>query len=280
MIRVDAHQHFWDPAHGDYGWLTPDLVRLHRPFEPADLRPELDSAGIDATLLVQAAPSSAETGRLLNLARAHHWIAGVVGWIDLDGAGAISELADLASEPLAVGIRPMLQDLERRDWILEPHRVELLKMVAEQGLVFEALVREDQLGVIDRLAELRPELTIILDHGGKPRVVGAGPDQEWTAAIRALAARPNVACKLSGLVTEADGPVGTAELRPWFEVLVDAFGTDRLIWGSDWPVVLEASSYGAWHRASIELLDPLGPAVGRAVTGGNAIRLYGLETPR
>lgn len=277
MMRVDAHHHLWRLARGDYGWLTPATGALYRDFEPEMLRPHLLAGGVGATLLVQAAPTEAETEFLLALARAHPWIAGVVGWADLSAPDAAERVEGLSRRSGLVGLRPMLQDLEDRAWILRPAVAPGLEAMARCGLVFDALVRDDQLGVAARLAERHPDLTIVLDHAGKPTFQPAGL-RAWEAGIRALAAASNVSVKLSGLLTEAPAGADVSVLRPILLVLLDAFGADRIVWGSDWPMLTLASDYGAWLDMTESLLEPLGGTQRTAIMGGNAVRLYGLKT--
>src|SRR5882757_2912807 len=166
---VDAHQHFWDPARGDYGWLNPENP-IHRIFATADLRPLLIAAGVDATILVQAAPSPAETDYMLGIARKTPWILGVVGWIDLEAAEACDEVRRRAGDPLFLGVRPMLHDLSDSDWILRPGLTPTLNTIAAEGLVFDALVLPHQIAAITQLAERQPQLPVVLDHAAKPRL--------------------------------------------------------------------------------------------------------------
>jgi L-fuconolactonase len=164
---VDAHQHFWDPARGDYGWLKPDNP-IHRVFSPADLKPLLAQTGVDATILVQAAPTPAETDYMLGIARDTPWILGVVGWIDLLASNAANEVHRRAGDPLFLGVRPMLQDLADPDWILQPGLDPALSAIAAQGLVFDALIFSHQIAAITELAKRYPQLSIVLDHAAKP----------------------------------------------------------------------------------------------------------------
>ena len=198
---VDSHQHFWDPARGDYGWLTPDLP-IHRVYGADDLRPLLQAAGVNATILVQAAPSTAETDYMLSIARRTPWVLGVVGWIDLAAADAADQVQARAQDPLVLGLRPMLQDIAQPDWILAPGPEPALRAIAAEGLVFDALIKSHQVGVIEELAGRHPQLSIVLDHGAKPRLGDVDAMAAWRADMARLAAHPNVVCKLSGLLTE------------------------------------------------------------------------------
>jgi L-fuconolactonase len=277
MSRIDAHHHLWDPTRGDYGWLKPDQGGLYRTYAPADFEPALRDHGVGGTLLVQAAPSEAETAYLLDLARKTPWILGVVGWVGLESRDIADRIALLARDPLVVGIRPMLQELDDRAWILRPELEPGLAALTDHQMTFDALVRSDQLCVVAELARRYPELTIILDHGGKPRVSAEGPDGAWLSEMALLAAHGNVACKLSGLLTEAPPGADEAMVRPYVEALLSAFGPDRLIWGSDWPVLTLAGSYGDWMDMVLSLLPSPEHA---AIMGGNATHHYRLGEPR
>jgi L-fuconolactonase len=266
-MRIDAHQHFWTLARGDYGWLTPALGPIHRDFGPADLLPLLRRHGIAATILMQAAPTVAETHYLLDVAAVAPFVAGVVGWCDLAEPEAV---AGLAADPLLVGIRPMVQDIADDDWLLREDLIDGFSALARLGLVFDALVLPRHLTRLLRVVERHPDLTVVVDHLAKP-LVAQGKTAPWDADIAALALHPNVMCKLSGLVTEA-GPGWTlAALQPYAAHVLACFGPDRVLWGSDWPVVDLAGGYDAWWQATEALVAP---AHRDAVLGGNARRIY------
>lgn len=282
---VDAHQHFWDPARGDYRWLTPDLP-IHRIYGADDLRPLLQAAGVNATILVQAAPSTAETDYMLSIARRTPWVLGVVGWIDLAAAEAADQVRARAQDPLVLGLRPMLQDIARQDWILAPGLEPALRAVAAEGLVFDALIKSHQIGVIEELAGRHPQLSIVLDHGAKPRLGDADAIAGWRADMAKLAAHPNVVCKLSGLLTELQPGAGLRELKDAAGMLFDLFGADRLIWGSDWPVLtlsplkFVAGDYQGWLELAREAVAARQSGAVRAVMGANALRVYRPERAR
>jgi L-fuconolactonase len=227
---VDSHQHFWDPARGDYGWLTPDLP-IHRVYGADDLRPLLQAAGVNATILVQAAPSTAETDYMLSIARRTPWVLGVVGWIDLAAADAADQVQARAQDPLVLGLRPMLQDIAQPDWILAPGPEPALRAIAAEGLVFDALIKSHQVGVIEELAGRHPQLSIVLDHGAKPRLGDVDAMAAWRADMARLAAHPNVVCKLSGLLTELMPGGRVDDVRDAAGILFDLFGPERLLSG-------------------------------------------------
>ena len=288
MQRTDAHQHFWQLARGDYAWLradAPEMAALVRDFLPDALAPLLRAHGVTRTVLVQAAESVAETEFLLGLAAAHDFVAGVVGWVDLAEADAASALARLAANGRLKGIRPMLQDLPADDWIADAPRPDALRTLHRLGLSFDALVRPRQLAPLARFARAWPKLPIAIDHAAKPPLAAAWNDEAmraWRRDMAALAAAPQVCCKISGLLTElapVDGatPARAAErLRPVVDALLGWFGPERLMWGSDWPVLTLAAGYGDWVGVSDTLLESLSTGERAQVLHGTAQRFYGL----
>jgi L-fuconolactonase len=278
--RIDAHQHYWSLAHRDYGWLqpTPQLRAIYRDFGPDDLHPHLDAAGIDATVLVQAASSEAETWRLLQLAAAPgSRVAGVVGWCDLLQPDAPQRIARLTSQPLLKGLRPMLQDLDDPRWILQPTLLPALQAMVGHGLVFDALVKGPaQLDALCEFAVEQGTLCIVLDHAAKPPIA-SGALAEWRAGMSRLARSPNVRCKLSGLVTEAGAGWSVADLRACVQHVVAEFGVPRLLWGSDWPVLNLAADYDTWWHTSGALLSELNAVEREQIFGLNAVQCYGLH---
>ena len=272
VIRIDAHQHYWQPAAPWHKWPDPGQAALFRDFGPADLAPHLARHGIAGTVLVQAQPNDAETDWMLDLADRVPTILGVVGWVDLRSPLAPGRLAALARRPRLRGIRPMLQSLPP-EWILHPAAAAALRAMAELGLAFEALIRPPHLPALLELARRYPTLTIMVDHADKPDLAGADLS-DWAAAVQRLAGCDNVACKLSGLVSEAGRGWSIDRLRPVVDVLASSFGPRRLAWGSDWPVLLPDSGYDAWIEAAQALI----PATWHdAVFGCNATSVYKLS---
>ena len=273
---VDAHFHCWRLDRGDYGWLTPALAPIHRDVAIADWRRESNPHGVQGGILVQAAPTEAETKFLLEQARRHEAVLGVVGWADLAAADAPQRIAALAAaEPLLRGLRPMLQDIADPDWILQPRLGPALDAMAAQGLVFDALVKPVHLPRVLALSQRHPALRIVVDHGAKPDIA-SNQWEPWASGITALAHRPNVVCKLSGLLTEAGPQPPRGVARRWCEHLLHRFGPQRLLWGSDWPVLELAASYRDWWQDTQDLLATLPGDERAAVLGGNACRVYRL----
>jgi L-fuconolactonase len=274
VARIDAHQHFWSLARNDYGWLTSALAPIYRDFGPSDLAPLLHTHGIDKTILVQAAPTVAETLYMFELAERASSIAGVVGWINFDAPDAAQVVGKMAANhPLLVGLRPMLHDIVDDDWLLGPHLAATLDAMAEPGLVFDALARPQHLSRVRRICEQHPKLTVVVDHIAKPFIRERTLDP-WRADIAAVADCPNTFCKLSGIATEAAPDWTVNDIRPYVDHVLEVFGPRRLLWGSDWPVVELAGGYARWWDATTTLLKPLDAASRDAILGGTAARVY------
>jgi L-fuconolactonase len=272
-MRIDAHHHVWTLARGDYGWLTPALAPIYRDFQLSDLAPHLAAAGIKGTILVQAAPTEAETRFLLDVADEADVVHGVIGWIDFDAPDALARIDAVATRKLLVGLRPMVQDIADDDWLLGPHLAPLLAAMAANNLVFDALVLPRHVPRLRQVVPRHPDLQFVLDHFGKPHLA-TGDIAEWRGDIARLAEHPNVVCKLSGLVTEAAKDWQVADLRQAVDHALGCFGPERMLWGSDWPVVDLAGGYEKWHAAAETLLADLSTDEKAAIFGGNAARVY------
>lgn len=272
-MQIDAHQHFWRLDRGDYGWLTPSMEAIYRDFGPSDLAPFLDRHSIARTILVQAAPTVDETEFLLDIAAKSEKVAGVVGWVDLSAPEAAATIRRLARNPLLVGLRPMLHDIEDDDWLLRADLEPAIREMVANALVFDALVRPRHLSRLLTFVDRHPGLPVVVDHGGKPPIARRSLDP-WRADMAAIAARPDVTCKLSGLVTEAGSEWTSTDLAPYVSHLVAVFGPARVLWGSDWPVVDLAGGYDRWRSAAVELTAELTRPAREAVFGGNAARVY------
>ena len=280
-MRVDSHCHFWDPARGDYHWLDSGPAKLdplRRIFTPDDLS-RLN--GNRAVVLVQAADSVAESHHMLSLAEKYPQIRGVVGWVDVSNPAATEDLQDLARNPVFKGIRPMLQDLAEDDWILTRPSNRVIQAVQDLGLRFDGLVLTRHLHHFLSFVQAWPGLPMIIDHCAKPQM-HQGLDPAWVRGMTALAAIPRVHCKLSGLLTERPDThlapeTAFAAIRPAFDTVLRLFGPDRLVWGSDWPVLTLAASLNVWEQMTDRLLEGLTDSERAAILGGNAIKFYGLE---
>lgn len=279
--RIDSHQHYWRLSRGDYGWLTPALGPIYRDFGPADLAPLLAAFGIARTVLVQAAPTEAETAFLLDLADTAASVAGVVGWIEMEAPDAAERVLGLASNGKLVGLRPMIHDIADPTWILSPGLVPAFTAMVASGLVFDALVRPAHLRPLTALVERQPDLTVVIDHGAKPDIARWTPSdrdfRDWAEGMRRLGQHPRVVCKTSGLVTEARRDWQPRDLDPYLDELLEAFGPDRLLFGSDWPVVSLGGGYARWVEALVSWIDRrLDPVTAAGVLGDNAARVYRL----
>jgi L-fuconolactonase len=276
---IDSHQHFWTTARDDYGWLRQDDTVLYRDFGPDDLAPLIERAGVTSTVLVQAAPTVEETRYLLEIAERTDWVAAVVGWVALDGPDAEQTLDDLAAHPALRGVRPMIQDIPNDDWMLDEALTPGLRALAARDLCFDALVQPRHLGRLLRLLDRHPDLRVVVDHGAKPEI-HAGAFDAWANDMASIARETSACCKLSGLVTEA-GPSWCSEnLRPYVAHLTGCFGPERLMWGSDWPVVELAGGFHRWWATTDELLEGLRDDERAAILGGTARRFYRLEARR
>jgi L-fuconolactonase len=285
---VDAHHHIWDLKIRAQEWLrAPELKPIWRDFSLAELEPEARALGVDKTILVQVAASADETREFLAFAACTKLIDGVVGWMDLtaeDPAARLAELCGSAGGQTLRGIRHLVQDEPDPAWLTRPDVQRGLRAVAAAGLPYDLLVRPAQAEAALHAVRAVPELTFVLDHVGKPPIAAgaaaANPEAnpQWATWVRELAAEPNVVCKLSGMVTEADWNTWTvADLKPYADTVLDAFGPDRLMFGSDWPVCLLAGTYSEVFDAARTLTDGLSEPERAAVFGGTATRVYGLE---
>lgn len=272
-MPIDAHHHLWALARGDYGWLTPALTPIYRDFSLSDLAPHLAAAGIEGTILVQAAPTEAETEFLLDIAENADVVRGVVGWTDFDAADAVARIDAQAARKLLVGLRPIVQDIPDDDWLLRPTLAPSVTAMAGHSLVFDALVLPRHLPRLLLLVDRHPDLQFVLDHCAKPRLA-TGELAVWQRDVALLAERPNIVCKLSGLATEAAPDWQIADLRQAVDHVLACFGPQRLLWGSDWPVVNLAGGYEKWFVAAETLLSGLSADEKANIFGGNAARIY------
>jgi L-fuconolactonase len=278
-MNIDSHQHYWDPSRGDYGWLTPDMKPLFRVFGPDDLAPLREAVGVQRTVVVQAAPTLEETRYLLDLARDDESIAGVVGWVPLDSPDAPKFIDEFAREPKFKAVRPMLQDLPDDSWIAHAPREDAIERLIDLDLAFDALIFARHVPSLIEFVERYPSLRVVVDHGAKPPIRDglASGWQPWADGIAQLAALPQrLHCKLSGLATESGENWTDETLKPYVAHLLEHFGAERLMWGSDWPVLNMNGSYTAWHSTAQNLTSHLEKADQAAIFGANARAFYRL----
>jgi L-fuconolactonase len=272
---IDAHFHSWQLARGDYGWLTPALPAIYRDVSVADWQAQAKPHGITGGVLVQAAPTEAETRFLLAQAKNNPAVLGVVGWVDLLAPDAPARIRALAQNPKLKGLRPMLQDIADPDWILQDALAPALTAMSELGLVLDALIKPAHLPRIVTLAARYPALALVIDHAAKPDIA-AGQWEPWASQLATVANATGAVCKLSGLLTEA-GPQPAADAaRRWALHVLNTFGEGRVMWGSDWPVLELASGYAAWWQEARNLSAHLSEAGRQALFGGTARRVYRL----
>jgi L-fuconolactonase len=277
-MRVDSHQHFWHFEQAAYPWIRPSMPVLRRDYLPDDLAPLLAADRIDATVAVQAQQTVDETRWLLDLADSHSTIRGVVGWAPLVDADVGSVLDELSQRPRLRGIRHILHDEPDDRYMLRDDFNCGLARLVQYGLVYDILIFAKHLPWSIELVDRHPNQPFVVDHIAKPTITAARFDRAWADGLRALAERPHVTCKLSGVVTEVRDPEWTpALLAPYVEAAIDAFGPGRLLFGSDWPVCLLRSEYAPWTAAVSSFIANLSSDEQRAIMGGNAERVYGLR---
>ena len=272
---VDAHHHLWDPALADYPWMTEEVAAIRRRFGPEDLEPLLHEYGIDGTVVVQARGSVEETRWLLEIADATPFVLGVVGWIDLTDADVARVLADFTGGRL-VGIRHQVHDESDPAWLLRDDVQRGIAAVGEAGLAFDLLVRTAELPAATETVRRHSDIRFVLDHLAKPPV-REGDTAIWARGVAALADFPNVTCKLSGLVTEADWSTWRAAgLSEYHRRAIEWFGAERCMFGSDWPVCLLAAEYGDVLELLLQVLSGLGERERADILGDTAARAYEL----
>ena len=272
---IDSHFHIWQLSRGDYGWLTADLAPIYRDVSPSDWCAASSPHGITGGVLVQAAPTQAETHFLLEQTSAHPEVLGVVGWVDLLANDAPQRIADLARHPKLKGLRPMLQDIADPRWVLQDALTPSWEAMTKHSLVLDWLIKPQHLPHVLTLAARHPRLPMVIDHAAKPHIA----DQQWepwASLMTRIALETHAVCKLSGLLTEA-GPCPTGEaVHPWGAHVLNTFGAARVMWGSDWPVLELAGSYADWFDTSQQMAATLSPSMQEALFGGTARRTYQL----
>lgn len=277
-MRIDAHHHLWDPARGDYGWMPKDDPILTRRYDPAELEPQLRAAGIDATVLVQAAPTVAETDYMLEIADRTPWIKGVVGWVDFENPAALEDMRRLARHPKLKGLRPMIQDIPQDDWMLRDDVQWAFRALCDLGLRLDALGFPRHIPHFRTLLKRYPTLPVVLDHCLKPQIRDPDPAafRSWADGMAQLADDSFACVKFSALVTEADTDWSVPTLRPYTDHIFDRFGAERVMWGSDWPVCRLRSEYADWHASALALTEHLSDIDRALIFGGTAAGFYAI----
>lgn len=275
---IDAHQHFWRITRGDYGWLTPQQGVLYRDFAPEDLRQELADCHVTATVVVQAAPTEAETRFLIGLSRDHAEIRDIIGWVDFEAPDVRTRVRALVAEGggKLKGLRPMVQDIEDSNWLARPALDAAFEVLMENDLTFDALAKPVHLEALLQRLRQYPGLAAVLDHAGKPDIA-AGSFEPWAKHIERLAGTTSMCCKLSGLLTEAEPAAGVEVLDPYVAHVFACFGPERVMWGSDWPVVTTRASYREWLDMARRLVARHAPGSEESVFRSCAMRCYRLD---
>jgi L-fuconolactonase len=277
-MKIDSHHHLWAINDTDYVWMSDAHAVIRRDFLSADLNAALDESGIDASVAVQARQLIGETDFLLAIADANPRIKAVVGWVPLCENGGEPFLERYAAHPKLVGVRHVVHDEPDDDFILRPDFNEGIRNLAKYKLVYDILIFWKHLPQTIQFVDRHPNQPFVVDHIAKPRISAGNFDTEWAAGIRELAKRENVSCKVSGILTEVRGETWDLELlRPYFETVYEAFGPQRVMFGSDWPVCLLRSSHAEWTRICAELSKNLCPAEQSALWGDNAARIYQIQ---
>lgn len=278
---IDAHQHYWEPRRGDYGWMPMDDEILARAYAPRDLAPELAAHGIDRTVLVQAAPTVEETEYMLGIADATDSVAAVVGWVDFEDPMHRLHLQRLSRHPKFRGVRPMIQDIPDVDWMLRRDVQWAFEAIMELDLTFDALGFPQHLPNFLTILERYPGMRVVVDHCMKPQIRdhAKGPHVfgDWAEGMARIAERTGAYCKFSGLVTEAGEDWTVDDLRPYARHVLDVFGPERVMWGSDWPVCRLRAPYAKWRAAAEALVAHLDDAARARVFGGTAAAFYRLD---
>lgn len=281
FYTIDSHHHFWDPSQGDYSWMTPDHAPINRIFVPDDFRPSLAAAGVSRTVLVQTWSSIEETARFLTLANSTDFIAGIVGWVDLTASDVDEQLDALLGRPEGkwlVGIRHQVHDEPDARWLLRDDVRRGLAAVQERDLVYDLLIRPREMDAALATVEAFPGLRFVIDHIAKPEMK-AGGFAPWAEKLRRFAGhRSHVWCKLSGMVTEADWATWhPADITPYIDEVIDVFGAERCMFGSDWPVCLLAASYERTVSLVRDAIAGLSPDNQLAIMSGSATAAYKLD---
>ena len=275
-VVIDAHHHLWHYSAAEYGWIDDRMAALQRDFLPADLTDELAKAGVDGAVTVQARQTLEETRWLLELAQSCEAIRGVVGWAPLAAPDFEDSVTALATDPKLVGLRHVVQ-AEPKGFLDDPNFNRGIRTLLKICLAYDLLILEDQLEEVIRFVDRHPQQTFVLDHIAKPRIAAAAIEP-WRTHIQELSRRSNVSCKLSGMVTEDSWSSWSMEsLRPYFDVVVEAFGPNRLIAGSDWPVCLVATSYFQWWQVLHGYFAGFSKDERSEIFGATASRIYNLK---
>jgi L-fuconolactonase len=277
MMKIDAHQHFWAYNANDYGWMGPGMEILKKNHLPDTLQPLLKKTGIDGTIAVQARQLIEETRWLLELAGQYPFIKGVVGWVDLRSPHLDEQLTLFKAQPKFRGVRHVIHDEPDDAFMLRNNFIRGIGMLAEFDLTYDLLLFPKHLPAAYELVSRFPAQPFVLDHLAKP-LIKEGIREPWATYLRRLAENPNVYCKVSGMVTEADWHAWQpADFQPYLDIVFEAFGPERIMWGSDWPVCTVAAPYAAIAGIIVDYIQQFSADEQAGVLGRNAMKFYGLK---
>jgi L-fuconolactonase len=277
-MHIDAHQHYWSLQRGDYGWLTPAQKTFYRDYLPAELDAQRADCAVAATVLVQAAPTEAETRYLFELAGENASVAGVVGWTDFESLEVARQVGNLVRDGggKLKSLRPMIQDIADPQWLARTSLDAAFDALIAHDLRFDALVLPQHLPVLEQRLQRHPQLRAVVDHAAKPDIKH-GSFEPWASALERVARNTGAYCKLSGLLTEAAAGAKITQLERYVAHIFTCFGTSRIMWGSDWPVLTMRASYRQWMDMALELVRRHAPGHEDAVFARNAAQFYGLN---
>lgn len=274
-MYVDSHQHFWKLSRGDYSWMSSEYKPLYKDFFPADLEPLIKQKNISKTIIVQAADTVAETEFTLKLAEDTDFVAGVVGWVDLENSNTKEILDRLSESKFLKGIRPMIHDIENDAWMLNDNLKENLHYLANKNLTFDALVRPQHLQYLIKFVQKYDFLPIVIDHIAKPKILNSEIDQ-WKNDMKILSSFDNVFCKFSGILTEVGEDYSKSQIEPYIDFILNLFSPNKIMWGSDWPVLTMAENYSNWFDLAMECCNNFSDSEKNMIFANTAKKFYNI----
>jgi len=274
-MYVDSHQHFWKLSRGDYSWMTPDMKKLYKDFFPSDLEPLIKEKNISKTIIVQSADTVAETEFTLKLAEDHEFVAGVVGWVDLESPKTKETIDKLCESKFLKGVRPMIHDIENDEWMLQDNLNENINYLANKNLTFDALVRPQHLKHLIKFVQKFDFLPIVIDHIAKPKILNSEID-EWKKDMQALSRYQNVFCKFSGVLTEVGEDYSKTQIEPYVDFILNLFSPNKIMWGSDWPVLTMAENYSNWFDLAMDYCNHFSESEKNMIFANTAKNFYNI----
>ena len=253
-MYIDSHQHFWKISRGDYSWMTPDYKQLYKDFNASDLQPIIEKINISQTIIVQAADTIAETEFILNIADNNSFVSGVVGWVDFNKSEVINDIDKLIQNKHLKGFRPMIHDIADKNWMLNSNLEKSFKYLIKKNLTFDALVKPNHLKNLYIFATKYSDLPIVIDHIAKPKIVDQEID-EWKNDMKKLSELENIYCKYSGILTEIGKDYKIDQIKPYINFIFETFNTNKVMWGSDWPVLTMVEQYQNWFDIANNLIS-------------------------